>query len=101
MAGALGTMTPEQLSKIPGGTPPPGVQPNFVNPPSSAPGPIAVGAVLMTMMLIFAGIRFSVKAIVRHKATPDDWTTVAAVASATLVCESLVYGFETTDGERF
>ena len=72
MADALATMTPEQLSKIPAGTPPPGVQPNFVNPPSSAPVLIAVGTVFMGIMFLFAGMRFYVKVIVRRKVAPDD-----------------------------
>ncbi|CAJ2500629.1 Uu.00g034820.m01.CDS01 [Anthostomella pinea] len=79
MADALATMTPEQLSMIPAGTPPPGVIPNFIDPPTSAPVLIAVGTVLMAIMLLFAGIRFYVKVIIRRKVTPDDWTTLAAV----------------------
>ncbi|RYP32536.1 hypothetical protein DL767_005148 [Monosporascus sp. MG133] len=50
-------MTPEQLSKIPAGAPPPGVQPS--------------SSTLLLMHL------FYIKVIVRPKVTPDDWTTLA------------------------
>ncbi|KAK5997453.1 hypothetical protein PT974_02814 [Cladobotryum mycophilum] len=71
--------TPGPLTQIPASNPPPGVVPNFVDPPSSAPVLIAVGTVLLIVMLVFAGIRFYVKVMVQRKVTPDDWTTLAAI----------------------
>ncbi|KAK7747386.1 hypothetical protein SLS53_001640 [Cytospora paraplurivora] len=72
-------MTPEQLAQTPAATPPPGVQPNFVNPPSGAPVVISVSSVLMVIMFMLAGLRFYVKLALRRKVTPDDWATLAAV----------------------
>ncbi|KAI0410417.1 hypothetical protein F5X98DRAFT_386111 [Xylaria grammica] len=69
----------DSLATTPAGVPPPGVEPNFVNPPSSANVLIIVGTILLIIMLVFASIRFYVKVIVRRKVTADDWTTLAAV----------------------
>lgn len=72
MADPLAAMTPEQLAQTPAAMPPPGVQPNFVNPHSSAPVLIWVSSVLMAIMFMFAGLRFYVKNNLRRKFTPDD-----------------------------
>lgn len=72
MADALASMTPEQLAQTPAATPPSGVTPNFVNPPSTAPVIIAISSVLMAVMFLFAGGRFYVKIALRRKITPDD-----------------------------
>ncbi|KAH8889142.1 hypothetical protein GQ53DRAFT_723925 [Thozetella sp. PMI_491] len=79
MSDALANMTPEQLAAIPAAVPPPGVQSNLIDPPSKGPVLIIVGAVFVGIMMIFSGMRFYFKAIVRRKMTPDDWTTLAAV----------------------
>jgi hypothetical protein len=50
MASNLATMSPAQLSQIPAGTPPPGVQPNFVDPPSDGYVLITVGSIFMAIM---------------------------------------------------
>ncbi|KAJ3571854.1 hypothetical protein NPX13_g5237 [Xylaria arbuscula] len=73
----------DSLATTPAGVPPPGVEPNFLNPPSSANVLIIVGTVLLVIMLVFASIRFYVKVIVRRKVTADDWTTLAAVVTVT------------------
>ncbi|KAH9983503.1 hypothetical protein F4779DRAFT_640417 [Xylariaceae sp. FL0662B] len=79
MVDFLANLTPEQLAQIPSGTPPLGIQPSFVNPPSSAPVLIIVGTVLLVIILILAGTRFYVKLAICSKVTSDDWTTLAAV----------------------
>ncbi len=66
------SLTPEQMAQTPASKPPPGVVPNFVDPPSGAPVLIAVGTVLLAIMLVFACIRFYVKAFVRRNVTADD-----------------------------
>lgn len=45
------------LSKIPAVAPPPGVVPNFVNPPSQAYIPKIVIYVTLPLMVIFLGMR--------------------------------------------
>lgn len=69
---SLDSVPRELWDKIPAARPPPGVVPNFVDPPSGGPTLIAVGTVLLFIMLVFAGIRFYSKAVVRRKVTPDD-----------------------------
>ncbi|GJN70186.1 hypothetical protein PLICBS_004239 [Purpureocillium lilacinum] len=71
------SLTPEQMAQTPASKPPPGVVPNFVDPPSGAPVLIAVGTVLLAIMLVFACIRFYVKAFVRRNVTADDSVTAA------------------------
>ena len=66
------SLTPEQMAQTPASKPPPGVVPNFVAPPSGAPVLIAVGTVLLAIMVVFACIRFYVKALVRRNVTADD-----------------------------
>ncbi|KAI0186878.1 hypothetical protein EV127DRAFT_410828 [Xylaria flabelliformis] len=65
----------DSLATTPAGTPPPGVKPNFVDPPSGATILIVVGTLLLTIMLVFAGIRFYIKVFVRRQVTADDSVT--------------------------
>ncbi|TGJ78224.1 hypothetical protein E0Z10_g10540 [Xylaria hypoxylon] len=67
----------DSLATTPAGIPPPGVQPNFADPPSSAPVLIAVGTALLAIMLVFASIRFYVKVVIHRKVTADDSATRA------------------------
>lgn len=46
------------LSETPSGTPPAGVIPNFVNPPSRAPIANAFVTVTLALMIIFVAFRF-------------------------------------------
>ncbi|KAK9423448.1 hypothetical protein SUNI508_14028 [Seiridium unicorne] len=89
MSDSLAGLTPEQLASIPAGRPPPGIQPNLVDPPTAAPVLIIVSTILMVIMLFIAGVRFYVKAFVRKKINADDWTTLVAVVRCPLLIESL------------
>jgi hypothetical protein len=65
-------MTPEQLAMTPSSLSPNGVY-NLANPHNEGKSAIiATGAVLMSIMLVFAGIRYHVKFFVQRKVTPDD-----------------------------
>ena len=69
---ALTNITPAQLASIPAGPPPPGVIPNFVNPPSDGYILIVVGSLLMTVMFLLATLRFYTKIFVVKNTTWDD-----------------------------
>jgi hypothetical protein len=68
----LANVTPEQLAALPAASPPQGVLPNLKNPHSDGPKLIIAGAFLMTLMYVFAGVRFYMKLFVRKKITADD-----------------------------
>ncbi|KAK9784973.1 hypothetical protein AB5N19_09897 [Seiridium cardinale] len=89
MSDSLAGLTPDQLASIPAGGPPPGIQPNLVDPPTAAPVLIIVSTILMVITLFIAGIRFHVKDFVRNKINADDWTTPVAVVRCPLLIESL------------
>ncbi|KAF2274905.1 uncharacterized protein EI97DRAFT_93477 [Westerdykella ornata] len=92
MSAAFANMTREQLAQIPAAVPPPGVVPNFVDPPSDGYVLIAVGAALMAVMFLFAGIRFFVKLRIQHKVSADDWTTLVALIGTCSYYAICVYG---------
>jgi hypothetical protein len=69
--------TPEKLAALPAATAPEGVKSNLKNPHSDGPKLIITGAFLMTLMYIFAGIRFYMKIFVRKKITADDCEAIA------------------------
>ena len=52
---------PEQLANLPAASPPPGVRPNFEDPPSYKPSIIALEAVFMTLMGLAVAIRIFVR----------------------------------------
>ena len=52
--------------------PPVGVMPNFIDPPSTGPVLVDVGAVLVAIMVVFVAIRIITKASISHKVTWDD-----------------------------
>jgi hypothetical protein len=49
--------TPAQLAETPAGIPPPGQEPNFINPQSRSPGATAALGVMLGVTLIFLGLR--------------------------------------------
>ena len=63
---------PAVLAVTPAGKPPPGVIPNFTNPPSNGHILIEVGSVLVALMLVFVGVRMYTKLKIVGKTTPDD-----------------------------
>lgn len=60
------------LSKIPAAPPPPGVIPNFVDPPSLANMPRIFTYVTLPPMILFLAMRMYVRIFVTHKIGLDD-----------------------------
>lgn len=54
-------ISPQQLQNEPALPPPPGVLPNFINPPSFSTSVDALEGVFVTLMLIALGIRIYVR----------------------------------------
>jgi hypothetical protein len=76
---AVMKLPPEVLAKLPSIRPPPGVQPNFIDPPTVAPRILAACTVLLAVMLGFVGVRFYVVCKIARRMGADDWMTAAAV----------------------
>jgi hypothetical protein len=68
----LSMLSSGMLAQTPAAIPPAGVEPNLVNPETKGPIVITVGTPLLAIMLLFVGVRFYNKAIVRRKLTIDD-----------------------------
>lgn len=71
----LSQLTPEELQLLSNysiGQPPPGVTPNFSNPPSHGQTQIVVTSILLGISIIFVLNRFYIKTFVVRKYTWDD-----------------------------
>lgn len=60
------------LSEIPALQPPPGITPNFINPPTIAPALIAVNGVFLALMLLAVSIRIYSKGLLLRSLGWDD-----------------------------
>ena len=60
------------LSEIPALQPPPGVTPNFVNPPTIAPALVTVNAVFLALMIVAVSIRIFSKGVLLRSLGWDD-----------------------------
>jgi hypothetical protein len=68
-------MSPEMLAALansPAGVPPPGIQPNFDNPPSQGQELIVLNVVFLPLMLIAVAMRLLVKTKFIHQFGWDD-----------------------------
>lgn len=68
-------MSPEMLATLadsPAGLPPPGIQPNFDNPPSKGQEMLILNVVFLPLMLIAVAMRLLVKAKFIHQFGWDD-----------------------------
>ena len=74
-------MDGQDLSKIPAGVPPPGVQPNFTNPPSLLSAIIGTTVVIHTITLAFILVRAYVNICIIRRINPEDVFTYAAWAA--------------------
>ncbi|KAI1175953.1 hypothetical protein F4777DRAFT_548569 [Nemania sp. FL0916] len=74
------------LSQIPSAPPPPGVIPNFVNPPSIAPICRIVIAVTLPLMAIFLILRIYVRVAVSKKLGIDDFLCYISAAVVVAYC---------------
>jgi hypothetical protein len=71
------------LEKVPAGKPPPGVQPNLVNPTNDVGYRILAGiTVVMVIMLFFATLRFYVAIRIKRRMGWDDWMAIAAILAS-------------------
>lgn len=61
------SMSPELLSTLPGGDPPPGIQPNFSDPPTLVPATLGVGTAFLALAILCFSVRIYTKlAIAKH-----------------------------------
>ncbi|KAI1380696.1 hypothetical protein F4677DRAFT_195075 [Hypoxylon crocopeplum] len=79
-------MSSLDLSQVPGLTPPPGVTPNFVDPPSTAPVARIITAVSMSLMYCFLALRVYTRIWVTCSFGVDDFLCLAAAATVTAYC---------------
>lgn len=66
------SMPPALLKILPAGKPPPGVQPNFVDPPTQVPVILGVGAAFGVLAVLCFSIRIYTKLALTKKWTWDD-----------------------------
>jgi hypothetical protein len=76
---AVMKLPPDVLAKLPSIRPPPGVTPNFIDPPTVAPTILAICTVLLVVMLSFVAVRFYVVCRITRRMAADDWMAAAAV----------------------
>ena len=71
---ASGNQIPDGLilSEIPALAPPPGIEPNFVNPPSKGQTLIIFGSLILGLMLLFVGMRIYAKRCIIRQFSWDD-----------------------------
>ncbi|KAI2625718.1 hypothetical protein GGR54DRAFT_511638 [Hypoxylon sp. NC1633] len=79
-------MTPLNLSEISVMTPPDGVTPNFVDPPSVAPATRIIIGVSMVVMYCFLALRIYTRLWVTHSFGVDDCLCLLAASTATAYC---------------
>lgn len=65
-------MSGSDLSQIPSAAPPPGVVPNFIDPPSQANVPRIFTYVTLPPMILFLAMRMYVRIFVTHTIGLDD-----------------------------
>ena len=82
------------LSTIPAGIPPPGVIPNFVNPPSLAPAVLGINITFMVITAIFVSARLTVNLTRKRKTGIDDCKfTSESAARLKLLLIAVMVGF--------
>ena len=70
---AVSPALPSQASlDIPALLPPPGVTPNFINPPSLGSELLIASIICLTFMALFAGMRFYTKIVIKNCLGWDD-----------------------------
>lgn len=60
------------LGEFPALIPPPGVQPNFVNPFSRGPDVVIASSICLALMLVMVIVRFFTKLYIKHRWGWDD-----------------------------
>lgn len=88
MASALPPGT--DLSKIPAGIPPPGVIPNFVNPPSLAPVVLGINITFMVITAVFVSARLTVNLTRKRKTGIDDCKSTSESSARLLTTDRVL-----------
>ena len=73
-AQAIKQMPPSLLQTLPAGSPPPGIQPNFEDPPTLVPALLGVGAAFLALAVFCFSIRAWTKLTINKKFSWDDRT---------------------------
>ena len=81
---AIESISPENLRSNPAGRPPPGIQPDFVDPPSLVPAILGVGAAFLALALFCYSIRIYTKLFITRKWQWDDGKSNLILGSNTL-----------------
>ena len=84
------------LSRIPALAPPPGVTPNFINPPSRAPETYPIGYTLFALTSVGVVARIYTKAVVMKKINLEDCTLPTEYFKTTTcltISDSLLLGW--------
>ena len=66
------SIPPAVLRTMPAGQPPPGIQPNFADPPSLVPAVLGTGVAFLALATVCFSIRIYTKALITKKWTWDD-----------------------------
>ncbi|KUI61111.1 hypothetical protein VP1G_08288 [Cytospora mali] len=83
MAPAILNMSTYDPSQFPSMTPPAGVTPNFVDPPTRAPATRVVICVTLFLMLLFVCLRIYTRLRVAHAFAADDYLCIVSAACIT------------------
>ncbi|MCJ1325237.1 hypothetical protein MMC10_001899 [Thelotrema lepadinum] len=88
----MNNLTPAQLAQIPVSTPPPGVVPNFTDPPNNTHGGIAAIAIALGLMLIFVFLRVYTRLKVHKTFASEDWAAaIAALLTTALSADTIAF----------
>ena len=80
----MDSISSQLLAKIPAGRPPPGVKPNFVDPPSLKGSVIAVNVVFMALATTVVALRIYTRRVLIKRFGWDDYVCIVALlATAT------------------
>ncbi|PWY93004.1 hypothetical protein BO94DRAFT_358235 [Aspergillus sclerotioniger CBS 115572] len=80
---SLLSLDPAELAQVPAGTPPPGQESNFIDPPSEGYLFLVVGSLVLGIMYITVSMSLYVKLKVRKRWAPDDWSRLISTIGAT------------------
>ncbi|KAL8937600.1 MAG: hypothetical protein Q9216_004340 [Gyalolechia sp. 2 TL-2023] len=89
---AIKNLTPTQLQTLPAGVPPPGMQPNFVDPPTLVPAVLGVGASFLALALFCFSIRVWTKVTINKRLSWDDLTCTLGFLFALAMYAGIITG---------
>ncbi|PSN59695.1 hypothetical protein BS50DRAFT_222489 [Corynespora cassiicola Philippines] len=93
----MDSATMDLLYNVPAAVPPPGITPNFVDPPSLEGELIIINVIFTTLMAIFVTIRLISRGFISKQIGVDDYFCVvaalASIAHAVVIREQSKYGY--------